>query len=146
MAQTVLSSDTTPWKALTEKLPGVLSVEFVTEGPVVREVHVLSDQSRSPKQIVRDIQSALLARFQLDLDHRIISVAQIPGLPTVVQRRLICDKLELSTGRSGYGLSLANDRVPLSRRLYSMNKAKLLVALTSLVSLVLAGGAFFTLR
>ena len=43
MAQTVLSSDTTPWKALTEKLPGVLSVEFVTEGPVVREVHVLSD-------------------------------------------------------------------------------------------------------
>ena len=63
MAQTVLSSDTTPWKALTEKLPGVLSVEFVTEGPVVREVHVLSDQSRSPKQIVRDIQSALLARF-----------------------------------------------------------------------------------
>ena len=89
MAQTVLSSDTTPWKALTEKLPGVLSVEFVTEGPVVREVHVLSDQSRSPKQIVRDIQSALLARFQLDLDHRIISVAQIPGLPTVVQLSLI---------------------------------------------------------
>lgn len=108
MAQTVLSSsDTTPWKALTEKLPGVLSVEFVTEGPVVREVHVLSDQSRSPKQIVRDIQSALLARFQLDLDHRIISVAQIPGLPTVVQRRLICDKLELSTGRSGVDVAVS---------------------------------------
>ena len=106
MAQTVLSSDTTPWKALTEKLPGVLSVEFVTEGPVVREVHVLSDQSRSPKQIVRDIQSALLARFQLDLDHRIISVAQII-LPTVVQRRLICDKLELSTGRSGVDVAVS---------------------------------------
>ena len=63
MAQTVLSSsDTAPWKALTEKLPGVLSVEFVTEGSAVREVHVLSDQSRSPKQIVRDVQSALLAQ------------------------------------------------------------------------------------
>ena len=108
MAQTVLSSsDTAPWKALTEKLPGVLSVEFVTEGSAVREVHVLSDQSRSPKQIVRDVQSALLARFQLELDHRIISVAQIPGLPTVVQRRLICDKLELSTGRSGVDVSVS---------------------------------------
>ena len=108
MAQTVLSSsDTAPWKALTEKLPGVLSVEFVTEGSAVREVHVLSDQSRSPKQIVRDVQSALLARFQLELDHRIVSVAQIPGLPTVVQRRLICDKLELSTGRSGVDVSVS---------------------------------------
>ena len=35
---------------------------------------------------------------------------------------------------------------PVKEGLYSMNKAKLLVALTSLVSLVLAGGAFFTLR
>ena len=103
MAQTVLSSaDTAQWKALTEKLAGVLSVQCVTDGAAVREVHVLSDQSRSPKQIVRDIQPALLAQFQLELDHRVISVAQIPGLPTAVQqRRLICDKLELSTGRAG---------------------------------------------
>ena len=107
MAQTVLSSDTAPWKELTEQLPGVLSVEFVTDGAAVREVHVLSDQSRSPKQIVRDIQSALLARFRLELDHRIISVAQIPCRPAVVQRRLICDRLELSSGRSGVDVTVS---------------------------------------
>ena len=107
IAQTALSSDTAPWKDLTEQLPGVLSVEFVTEGSAVREVHVLSDQSRSPKQIVRDIQSALLARFQLELDHRIISVAQIPGLPTAMQRRLICARLELSAGRDGVDMAVS---------------------------------------
>ena len=32
------------------------------------------------------------------------------------------------------------------RRLYSMNKAKLMMALTSLVSLILAGGAYFSIR
>ena len=95
-----ISSEEAAWKALTEQLPGILNVEFVISSGAVREVHVLSDQSRTPKQIVRDIQSALLARFQLTLDHRIISVAQIPGLPGLDSRRLICDHLELSTGRT----------------------------------------------
>ena len=95
-----ISSEEAAWKALTEQLPGILNVEFVVSSGVIREVHVLSDQSRTPKQIVRDIQSALLARFQLTLDHRIISVAQSPGRPGLDSRRLICDHLELSTGRT----------------------------------------------
>jgi hypothetical protein len=70
---------------------------------MVREVHILSDQSRSPKQIVRDIQSAMNARFLIDLDHRIISVAQIPGSLNVrnlqPKKRLLCERLEFSTGR-----------------------------------------------
>lgn len=41
------------------------------------EIHVISDMSRAPKQLVRDIQSAMAARFQIKLDHRIISIAQI---------------------------------------------------------------------
>ena len=36
----------------------------------------------------------LLARFQVELDHRVVSVAQVPG-PIARQGRLICDRLEL---------------------------------------------------
>lgn len=90
------------WKDLVVRLPGVLGAEFVLDGDTVREVHVLSDQSRGPKQIVRDVQSALLARFHVELDHRIISVAQIPGQSRPEpRRRLICERLELSGGRNG---------------------------------------------
>ena len=97
----VLQTDV--WKALIERLPGVLGAEFALENGAVREVHILSDQSRGPKQIVRDIQSAMLAKFQVELDHRIISVAQIPGscLRREGQRRLVCERLELSAGRDG---------------------------------------------
>lgn len=100
-------SGVTAWKELVEQLPGILSVEFVLESEAVREVHVLSDQSRTPKQLVRDIQSALLAQFQLELDHRIVSVAQIPGIPKGEQHRLICDRLELSSARNGCEVSVS---------------------------------------
>lgn len=94
-------SDVEAWKDLVCRLPGILGVEFHLEGERVTELHVLSDQSRSPKQFARDIQSALLAKFQLELDHRVISVAQIPGGIPEVRTRLIFDRLSLATSRDG---------------------------------------------
>lgn len=96
------------WKNLVGCLPGVLNAEFVLEGDSIREVHILADQSRGPKQIVRDVQSALLARYQLELDHRIISVAQVSGslfndaahAARGEGRRLVCERLELSGSRA----------------------------------------------
>lgn len=41
------------------------------------EIHVLSDNSRHSKQIARDIRTALLSKFNADVDYKIISVAQI---------------------------------------------------------------------
>ena len=35
------------------------------------EIHALADKSRNAKQIVRDIQSAVMAKFDLEIDHRI---------------------------------------------------------------------------
>ena len=94
------------WKELISCLPGVLGAEFSLEEGTVREVHILSDQSRGPKQIVRDVQSAMLARFQVELDHRIISVAQIPGPLRERCRRLVCDRLELTAGRDGASVAV----------------------------------------
>lgn len=42
---------------------------------VITEVHVLALPTKSPKQVVRDIESAVMARFGIPLDHRKISIA-----------------------------------------------------------------------
>jgi hypothetical protein len=42
----------------------------------VSEVHVLASAGLSPKQVVRNVESALLAHLGLKVDHRKISVAQ----------------------------------------------------------------------
>ncbi|HHV60285.1 MAG TPA: hypothetical protein GXX49_08385 [Clostridiaceae bacterium] len=63
---------------LINKLNGVISSRVVTnEKDEIIEMHILANYTRSPKQIVRDIQSALAAVYDLEIDHRIISIAQI---------------------------------------------------------------------
>ena len=71
------------YRALLNRLPGVFAAGIRTnaEGGI-NEIHVLASSSRNPKQMARDIQSALLAAFNQDVDHRIISIAQLSGNPT----------------------------------------------------------------
>jgi hypothetical protein len=45
------------------------------DGDEVREIHVLTDSMRPAKQIVRDVQTMLLTRFNRTIDHRVVSVA-----------------------------------------------------------------------
>ena len=68
------------YQALLNQLPGIINSKIIVdeEGNLI-EIHILSDTGRSPKQIVRDVQSALLANNNLKVDHKIISVAQIEG-------------------------------------------------------------------
>lgn len=59
-------------------ISGVESLKLVPNGHGgIDEVHVLSRTDLSPKQVVRNIESALLAEFGLQIDHRKISVAQV---------------------------------------------------------------------
>jgi hypothetical protein len=59
-------------------LPGVSAVSVVTTAAAEpTEVHVLATRGKAAKQLVRDVQSMAMARHQLDLDHRIVSVVQI---------------------------------------------------------------------
>jgi hypothetical protein len=71
-----------PWglkraENLLQSLEGVLSARVVVS-PVgeVTEVHVLAQAGTQPKQVVRNVESALLAQLGLRVDHRKISVAQ----------------------------------------------------------------------
>jgi hypothetical protein len=60
------------------RLSGVVAVRIVGDrGGRPTEVHVLSDQSKPPKQTVRDVRSVAQTVFGLELDHRIVSVAQL---------------------------------------------------------------------
>jgi hypothetical protein len=60
------------------QIPGVKAASVVT-GPdaVPTEVHVLASPGKAAKQVVRDVQSLALARYDIDIDHRIVSVVQI---------------------------------------------------------------------
>lgn len=66
-------------------LHGVGSARIVAdpEGRI-QEIHVLTDHRVSPKQTVRNVESALLAHLGIEIDHRKVSVAQTqaPGSGT----------------------------------------------------------------
>jgi len=61
-----------------KRLRNVLSVRVAGNGQgAVEEIHVLVDNERSPKQVGRDIESALMSELGLRVDHRKISIAQV---------------------------------------------------------------------
>lgn len=73
---------TDPWgvrraENLLTSLEGVLSARVVTT-PMgeVSEIHILASNGQTPKNVVRNVESALLAHLGLRVDHRKISIAQ----------------------------------------------------------------------
>ena len=98
-------------------LTSVVSARVVTRpGGDVQEIHLLTTDEVRPKQTVRNVESALLAHLDLEVDHRKISVAQTKGRlpervepePTVVllpdppagERRLLFHSYQVETERS----------------------------------------------
>ena len=63
---------------LLEQISGILTAKPVLDlTGRVDEIHILATAARNPKQIVRDVETACKARFNLELDHRTISVVQL---------------------------------------------------------------------
>ncbi len=64
-------------------LPGIFAARFLLDekGETLEAIHVLAHSARNAKQVVRDVQAALSAAYGLDIDHRIVSVAQMPVNP-----------------------------------------------------------------
>ncbi|MFH1513135.1 MAG: hypothetical protein ABIG45_07245 [Bacillota bacterium] len=74
------------YRELLSNLTGVFASNVdIAEDGSIREIHILGSQSRNPKQIARDVQSALASAFDIRVDHRIISIAQIPSDPIFKQ-------------------------------------------------------------
>ena len=68
-----------PWpksaEAAIRSLRDVEGVNIQVEDDEIREIHVLTSSARPAKQIVRDVQTLLLTRFNRSIDHRVVSVA-----------------------------------------------------------------------
>src|SRR5712691_2241100 len=67
-------------------LTGVLSARVVvTPLGEVSEIHVLTLSDMQPKQVVRNVESALMAQLGMKIDHRKISVAQTADVRPIEQ-------------------------------------------------------------
>jgi len=67
-------------ESVIRQLRDILGARVVSDSAgVIQEIHVLSSGDRSPKQVVRDIESALQARLGISFDHKKVSVAQVQG-------------------------------------------------------------------
>jgi len=96
---------------LLTSLSGVLSARVVVNGVgEVTEIHVLVQAGQAPKQVVRNVESALLAQLGLKVDHRKISVAQTADIEPIDvlessaisqearKRGVIFEKVEVQAG------------------------------------------------
>jgi hypothetical protein len=59
-----------------QRVPGIRSARIVG-ADVATEIHIVATHARSPKQLVRDVQSLAQAGFGLTIDHRIVSIVQL---------------------------------------------------------------------
>lgn len=68
-------------KELLEKriaqLDGIISVKVIMNGDWIDEIHVIANNNRIPKNIVRDIETLIQVEMETDIDHRKISIAQL---------------------------------------------------------------------
>lgn|GEM_PF-81035 len=84
-------------------LPGIQKARVVVnDWGAIEEIHILTGLGRNPKQIVRDVQSALKAQWDITVDRRKVSVAQIQTSLPATPGRLRYVGLEVKTsGRTG---------------------------------------------
>jgi hypothetical protein len=113
-----------PWgvrraENLLTSLEGILSARVVTT-PLgeVSEVHILAQAGLAPKQLVRNIESALLAQLGLKIDHRKISIAQTADVKPiealeresvrdrVLQRTVLFENLAVAPGRRAHRIMI----------------------------------------
>ncbi|MDI6809350.1 MAG: hypothetical protein QME66_10265 [Candidatus Eisenbacteria bacterium] len=118
-------------------LKDVLAVEITVQNGDIAEIHVVTEGSRSAKNLVRDIESALFAELKRKVDHRKISIAQKKDIPEVPLDRMRHSGLSFETEKVSHSYRVCFEGVNL---LVSGNKAHAQVEL-SLNGLEILGSA-----
>ncbi|MDP4126790.1 MAG: hypothetical protein Q8912_07595, partial [Bacillota bacterium] len=73
-----VTSSTQDWEQAIKQIKTVIAARInVNIQGEIEEVHILAGSGRAPKQIVRDVESILATQFDLQIDHKKISVAQL---------------------------------------------------------------------
>lgn len=79
------------------KIDGVINVKLIDENDEIKEIHILANNLRAPKQIVRDIESSLMAAYGYRIDRKVISIAQIQTEDSEDFRRIKYNGINLKT-------------------------------------------------
>lgn len=88
-----------------QRLRGVHSAKIHAEGEEITEVHVVADDRRRPKGIVRDVVTTLYVRHGIRIDHQKVSVAvscahpieeRLPGSVGDAEGRLRVSSVQLA--------------------------------------------------
>jgi hypothetical protein len=81
-------------------LPGVISARIIAgDSGAIDQIHVLTTSELTPKQMVRNIESALIAHLAMRIDHRKISVATT----SETKPKLLPEETKPGGGGSGGG-------------------------------------------
>jgi hypothetical protein len=73
-----MSSSVLNWEQAIKQIKSVKDARIIANWQgEIEEVHILAGSGRAPKQIVRDVESILAAQFDIQIDHKKISVAQV---------------------------------------------------------------------
>ena len=86
------------------RVPGVRSARVVGDDAPT-EIHIVATHERSPKQLVRDVQSLAAAGYGMPIDHRIVSIVQLDEEPPpgAEDRRPVLERVIFaSKGPSGW--------------------------------------------
>jgi hypothetical protein len=73
---------------LLNQIDGVEYCKVIGGQTDISEIHVLSDSARSPKQIARDIETAILTKYDIRIDRKVISIVQFKGVDSSVTSRI----------------------------------------------------------
>ncbi len=89
------------------------NVEVDRDGEILA-VHIVTRTGRTPKHIVRDVESALSAEFGITLDHRKVSVASLESKPAIklekaTRPKFVSMKLSTWGGRGRCGVVLERE-------------------------------------
>lgn len=79
------------------KVDGIINSKVVLDGEQISEMHILADNLRSAKQIVRDVETALLVSYNYRVDRKIVSIAQTESEDRKGIRRIKFNGISLST-------------------------------------------------
>ena len=61
-----------------EQIESVVSCKIVLgENDIIEEIHIVANSTRGAKQIARDVQSLLLATYNVPVDYKKVSIAQV---------------------------------------------------------------------
>lgn len=83
-------------------LPGIIGSKVVLDDEEISEVHILASNDKNPKQLIRDIESAVMVDHDLKIDHKVISIAQLSDSDLVTEKKA---RLEIN----GFSKSMINN-------------------------------------